>query len=191
MRPANRLYARLGKSEVLHLARLNQFLHRAGNVFYGHVGVNPMLIQQVDALHPEPFERSFHGLLDVLGLAIHACRSRPIIAAAQIEPKLGGDHHFAAVGRQRFAYKFFVDEWAVNFGGVKEGDAAFDGGVEESGSSPVCLSAGRRKSSFPCSPAPWPKLPDCFFPVCAFALFLQECAACPADEATTLRLALR
>ena len=95
MRATNRLYACFGKSEVLDLACLDQFLHRAGDVFDGHVRINPMLIEQVDGLDPEPLERAFDGLLDVLRPAIQARRSRPIIAATQIEPELGGDHHFA------------------------------------------------------------------------------------------------
>src|SRR5205823_13416582 len=43
-------------------------------------------------------------------------------------------------------------------------------------SSPACLWVGRRKSSFPCSQVQRPKLPDCFFQVCAFALFLLRAA---------------
>src|SRR5271166_1396244 len=39
-------------------------------------------------------------------------------------------------------------------------------------SSPVCLWAGHRKNSFPCSRARWPTLPDCCFLIYAFALFL-------------------
>ena len=131
VRAANRLHACLGKSEVLDLPGLNQFLHRAGHVFDGHVRVDAMLIQQVDAFHPEPLERAFDGLLDVLRPAVHARRSRPMIAAAQIEPELRGDHHFAAEGRQRLAHELFVDERAVDLGGVEERDAAFHGGVEK------------------------------------------------------------
>jgi hypothetical protein len=52
----NRLRARLGESEVLHLARLNQFLHSTGDVFDGHVRVNPVLIKQIDHLNLEPLQ---------------------------------------------------------------------------------------------------------------------------------------
>ncbi len=43
----------LGKAEVLHLAGLNQLLHRAGYVFDGHVRVNAVLVEQVDGFYPE------------------------------------------------------------------------------------------------------------------------------------------
>jgi hypothetical protein len=58
VRAANRLHARFGKAEVLDLALLNQFLHRARHVFDGHVRVNPVLIEQVDGLDLEPLERA-------------------------------------------------------------------------------------------------------------------------------------
>src|ERR1035441_3526291 len=44
--------------------------------------------------------------------------------------------------------------------------------MREERSSPACLWAGHRKSSCPCSRVRGPKLPSCFFQVCAFALFL-------------------
>src|SRR5207245_9378264 len=103
----------LGKSEVLDLTGLNQFLHRASHILYGHVRVNPMLIQQVDGINLQPLERPFDGLLDVLGPTVQPCRSRPIIVATQIEPELGGNRHFAAVRSQRFTLKLFVQERSV------------------------------------------------------------------------------
>jgi hypothetical protein len=52
----NRLRARLGKSEVLDLARLNQFLRSTGDVFDGHVRVNPVPTKQIDHLNLEPLQ---------------------------------------------------------------------------------------------------------------------------------------
>src|SRR5208282_444862 len=40
--------------------------------------------------------------------------------------------------------------------------------------SPACLQPDRKKSSFPCSLSREPKLPSCYFQVCAFALFLPR-----------------
>jgi hypothetical protein len=42
------------------------------------------------------------------------------------EAEFGGDHDLAAQRRQRFADQFFIVERAVDFGGIEEGDAAFD-----------------------------------------------------------------
>ena len=93
------LHARFGKTEVLDLACLNQFLHRAGDVFDGHVRVNPMLIEQVDDINLEPLERAFDGLLDVLRPAIqtlplpadYRCRlrSNPNLVAITTCPRKG------------------------------------------------------------------------------------------------------
>jgi hypothetical protein len=92
-----------------------------------------MLIEEVDGFDFEPLEGAFDCLLNVIRLAIEARRSGPVIAATEIESELGGDHNFATVRSESFAYKLFVGEWAVDFGGVKEGDAAVDGGVKKSG----------------------------------------------------------
>src|SRR5205823_1813444 len=44
--------------------------------------------------------------------------------------------------------------------------------TEEAGSCPACLQLDRRKSSFPCSRARWPRPPDWLFQVCASASLL-------------------
>ena len=46
------------------------------------------------------------------------------VQAAGVHPELGGDHDLVAHGLQRFANHFLVLVWAVDLGGVKEGDAA-------------------------------------------------------------------
>ena len=77
MGAADGLHARFGEAEVLDLAFLNQFLHRARHVFDGHVRVDAVLIEQVDDVDLEPLERAFDGLLDVLRPAVQARRTRP------------------------------------------------------------------------------------------------------------------
>ena len=48
VRATDRLHARYGKAEVLHLAFLNQVLHCPRYVFDGHVRVNPVLVEEAD-----------------------------------------------------------------------------------------------------------------------------------------------
>ena len=50
MGAADRLCARFREAEVLDLALLNQFLHRARNVFDRHVQVDAMLIEKIDGI---------------------------------------------------------------------------------------------------------------------------------------------
>ena len=118
-------HARFRQAEVFDLARLNQFLHRAGDIFDRHIRINAMLIEQINRLDLEPLERAFDRLLDVLGPAVQTCRSRPIIAATQVEPEFGGDDHFPAERSERFADKLFVRERAIDLSGIKECDATF------------------------------------------------------------------
>jgi hypothetical protein len=68
----DRLHACFRKAEVLDLALLDHVLHRAGDVFDRHVGVNPVLIEQVDDIELEPLKRALDSLLDMLRLTVQA-----------------------------------------------------------------------------------------------------------------------
>ena len=130
------LHACFRKAEVLDLALLNQLLHRSRHVFDRHVRVNPVLIEQIDGIDLEPLERALDGLLDVLRPAVQARRTlhtARIEIRIEVEPEFGGDHHLLAERSEGFAHEFFVGERAVDFGGVEERDAAFDGGAKKSG----------------------------------------------------------
>jgi hypothetical protein len=50
-----------------------------------------------------------------------------VAVGVDVEAELGGDDDLVADGREGFADELFVDEGAVDFGGVEEGDAAVDG----------------------------------------------------------------
>lgn len=81
------------------LARADQSADDTGGVFDRHVGVDAVLIQQVDLLDPEARERALDRPPHVLRPAVHA--GRPAHAAriairAQLEAELGGDHHAVA-----------------------------------------------------------------------------------------------
>ena len=61
------------------------------------------------------------------GLAVEAA----LLAGVAVESEFGGDDHFVAEGSEGFADEFLVGEGAVDFGGVEEGDALFDGGADD------------------------------------------------------------
>ena len=50
--------SRLRDAEVLHLAGLDEFLDRARHVLDRHLGVDPMLVVEVDGLDAEPLQRA-------------------------------------------------------------------------------------------------------------------------------------
>src|SRR5439155_3248125 len=59
----------------------------------------------------------------------------------KFEPELGGDHHLITNWSQCFTHEFFVCEGAVNFGGVEERYATFDGRSNQRGH--LCFVCGR------------------------------------------------
>src|SRR5580693_4735414 len=120
----DRLRSRFGKSEVLHLALLNQLFYRSRDLFNRHVRVNAVLIEQIDDIDVEPLQGSLGNLLDVRGPTVQP----GLLACGRIkfEPELRGDHHLLTKGSEGFANKQFVRERAVDFGSIEECDAAFD-----------------------------------------------------------------
>ena len=51
--------------------------------------------------------------------------------SSEVESEFRGDDHLLAKRSEPFADKFFICKWTVNFSGIEEGDAAFDGGVKK------------------------------------------------------------
>src|SRR5271156_2530757 len=96
----------------------------------------------------------------------------PIIAATQVETKLGGDHHLAAKRSEGFAHKLFVRKRAVHFGGVKECDAAVHCRMEKIGHLLLIFGRAVAKAHSHAAQARVLKLPGCCFQVCASAWFL-------------------
>src|SRR5271166_2146726 len=119
------LYTCFREAEVPHLALLDKIFHSAGGFFDGHVGIDAVLIEQVDHIGPETLERGLGDLLDMFGTAVQP----GLFAGARIklEPKLGGDHHLPTERSESFAHEFFVCERPINLGGVEECDTAFSG----------------------------------------------------------------
>ena len=59
--------ADLGQAEVADLACVDQLADGAGGLFDGYVGVEAVLVEQVDLLNAEPGERALDDLADVVG----------------------------------------------------------------------------------------------------------------------------
>src|SRR5207249_2702837 len=66
------LHACFRESEMFHLALLNQILHGSGDVFDRHVGIDAVLIQQVDDIGLEALERGLGDLLDAFWTTVQA-----------------------------------------------------------------------------------------------------------------------
>ncbi len=106
------------------LALGDQILDCAGDIFDRHIGIDAMLIEQIDDVGPEAFQRSLGDRADVLGAAVHP--GLPAGRRLDAETELGGDHHPLAHRGQRFAHHLFVGEGTIDLRRVEEGDAAVD-----------------------------------------------------------------
>ena len=95
-----------------------------------------MLIEQIDDIGLQALERGFGDRLNVLRPAVQA----PLLARLriEIEAEFGGDDHMVAKGGQSLADELLVHEWAIDFGGIEEGDAALDGQSDQF-DRPLCL----------------------------------------------------
>ena len=99
-----------------------QFLHRTGDVFNRHLGINSVLVEEIDDAGPETLQRRVGDLLYALRPAVQAASVLAVFI--DIPSELGGDEDLVAIGRQRFAHEFFIRPRAVYFGGIEEGYAA-------------------------------------------------------------------
>ena len=81
-----------------------------------------MLIEQIDNIGPESFQRSVGNLFDVLRPTIE---SNLLTLRTKFESELGGNCDSLTHRSQRFAHELFVRERAVGLGGVEECDASF------------------------------------------------------------------
>ena len=88
-----------------------------------HVGIDAMLVEEVDAVGLEPLQHALGRALDVVGAAVEA-RAALARVGIDVPAELGGDHHLVAHGRQRVADQFLVGKGAVGFGGIEQGHPA-------------------------------------------------------------------
>ena len=92
----------------------------------GAFGIDTVLVEEDDAIGAQALQRGVGDGADVFRPAVEAAGEDTARKA-----ELGGDDHLVAKRRQRLADHLLVDERAVGFGGVEEGDAAFEGGADQ------------------------------------------------------------
>ncbi len=115
---------------MLHLAGGNQLLHRPRHLFDRDLGIDPVLVQEVDRLDPQPAEGVLDDVADVFRPAVEAGPARLAVGVGT-EAELRGDHDLVPDRRERLAHEFFVGERTVHLGGVEERDPPIDRRAEE------------------------------------------------------------
>ena len=121
MSPAYGFRAGLRQAEMQNLALGNEILDRAGDVLNRHIGIDTVLVIQVDTVGLQPFERFLYDFLDVFWTAVQGN------SAVDSEAKFACDLHLVTEWLERFADQLFISIWTIYFGGVVEGDAVFEG----------------------------------------------------------------
>jgi len=119
-----------------------QVLHRSGDVLDRHLGVDPVLIEEIDDVGLQALERGLSDLLDVLGPAV---QTGLLLVGVDLEPELGGDDDPSADRSERFADELLIRERAIHLGRVEERLAALHRS-RRGRSSPSCRQADHRKA---------------------------------------------
>jgi hypothetical protein len=112
---------------VFDFAFADQVLDRARDLLDRHVGIDAVLIEQIDPIGLEPRERRAGDLADVRRSAVQP----RLLPAFELESELRRDDDLIANVRERFADEILVRERPVRFGGIEERDAAIDGGTND------------------------------------------------------------
>jgi hypothetical protein len=106
VRPADRPHAGLGEPEVPNLALLDQVLDSARHVLDRDVRVHPVLVEQVEAVGPEPLQRLLDGAPVRVGPAVEAAG----LPGGELEAELRRDDDLVADRFERFADELLVGE---------------------------------------------------------------------------------
>ena len=114
---SDRAGARFGESEVADLAGGDEVADGAGDVFDGDVGVDAVLVEEVDVVGAEPPEGVVGDLADAFGAAVGAV-GWPAVG----EPELGGDDDLVADRFEGLSDEELVAALSVGLGGVEERD---------------------------------------------------------------------
>src|ERR1035437_8976345 len=117
---------RLGEADETHLAGRDQLAHRPHRLLDGYVGVDAVLVVEVDVIDTEPLQAGVAGAVHMLGGAVdgHA----PVRRA--LETELRGDHDLGAMPGNGLPDKPLVGERPVHVGGVEEVDAKLQGTMD-------------------------------------------------------------
>ena len=115
-----------GSAKVLDFTGGDEILHRAGDVFDVHVGIDSMLVQKIDPVRPQAPERRLNVSPDVLRAAIHS-----IAGPSILETEFGCDHHLFAERFQCFTDQLFIGVRAIGLCGIKERYAALEGCTDQ------------------------------------------------------------
>src|SRR5215471_5397701 len=128
MRATNRGRRSFREAEVAHLAGANQIRHGTDGFFDGSVGINAMLVIEVDGVDAESIQAGVATGTDILRLTADAANIG--IGAIANNGELGSKENFVAAVANGLADQDLVVAVAVDIGSIQEIDAQFDGAMD-------------------------------------------------------------
>jgi len=120
MGAADGVHPGLGQADVADLALGDQLGQGADGVLDRGVGVDAVLVVQVDVVGAEPTQRTLDRGADVRGAAVEDTGAASGVGD---HAKLGRHHDLVATASDGPAEEFLVGVRPVDLGGVEEGDA--------------------------------------------------------------------
>lgn len=114
---------------MAYFALADEILHGTGDFFNGDIGVDAVLIEEIDGIDAETTQGSIGNPVDVLGAAVEPDMTAGIWIDRKAE--FGGDDNLTAERGEGFTHKVFIRVGPVDFGGIKEGDTLSDCGTDK------------------------------------------------------------
>ena len=118
---------RLGEADEPDLPLLDQLRERADGLLDRRLGVDAVLLVEVDGLDAEAAQARLTRLAHVLGAAVDARRAAVGVGH---EPELGREHDLVAAVADGAAHELLVVPGAVDVGGVEQVDAEVERAVD-------------------------------------------------------------
>ena len=116
------------EAEEADLTLADEAGHGAHGVFDGRVGIDAVLVVEVDGVDIKALETGFAGGTDVVGLAVVA---EELAGGRADVAELGGEEDLFATAGDGFADEGFVAAYAVDIGGIEKGCAEVEGVVDD------------------------------------------------------------
>ena len=117
MGATDRLRRRFAQAEKADLPLFFQSRHRADRILDRRIGVDPVLVIEVDRLDPQSLEARFARRAHVIGLAADP-EERAVVTPHQ--RKFGRQEYLVAAAGDCLADQFLIDERPVHVGCVEE-----------------------------------------------------------------------
>src|ERR1700691_5692007 len=124
----DRILSRLRKAKIVYFPGSHQLPDRPCNVLDGNFRINAVLVEQINIFNLQASQGSVDHFADMFWTAIGPGN----LAILYAESKLRSDDGLLPPPLERPPYQLFIDEWAVNLGGVKEIESQLERAVNGS-----------------------------------------------------------